>query len=100
MEKKIIAKIWNNDQQSMTQEYNNQKSDPIILTRIVSFLTSVILTIAFRAMLQTVHVIAHTQRHERRLEYQRMSSVIPCKNLLSGLHIWNLVIIDNIDFVY
>jgi hypothetical protein len=112
-----------NDQQSKILEYNNQKSNPIILTCIVSFLASIILTIAFKGkkfwityllssicrrpkfltflqeILQTVHVIAHTQRHERHLEYQRMNSVIPCKNLLSGSHIWNLAIIDNIDFM-
>ncbi|CAG8555367.1 19774_t:CDS:2 [Racocetra fulgida] len=43
-----------NNQQSISLEYNNQKSDPITLIRIVNFLTSIILTIAFKDIHQKI----------------------------------------------
>ncbi|CAG8461555.1 2383_t:CDS:2 [Cetraspora pellucida] len=97
--------------------------DPMILVRIVTFFVSIILTIAYKgkkfwvtyllasicrrpnflaslqAVLHSVYIVAHTQKQESRLEKQRMKMVEPHKNLLSGPRIWNLAVIDNIDFI-
>lgn len=87
-----------------------------------TFLASVILTIAFPgvniwfthvlsslcrkpkllsslyAILYTANVVSHTQSHERRLEKMRMRESQPEKRLIQGDNIWNISVIDNIDF--
>jgi hypothetical protein len=87
-----------------------------------TFLASVILTIAFPglnvwfthilsslcrkpkllsslyAILYTANVVSHTQFHERRLEKIRIEKSQPEKRLLQGDNIWNISVIDNIDF--
>ena len=49
-------------------------------------------------ILETVNVVSHTGCYERRLEKVRMSSIEPEKRLNIGKNLWNVCIIDNIDF--
>jgi hypothetical protein len=49
-------------------------------------------------LLTKCSVIGHTTRHERRLEKIRMKDANPSRRLLNGMNIFNLAIIDNIDF--
>lgn len=51
------------------------------------------------AVLHSVYIVAHTQKYERHLEKQRMIAAEPQKKLLFGPKIWNLAIIDIIDFI-
>ena len=51
------------------------------------------------AILRSVYIVAHTQRHECHLEKQRMKEIIPQNNLIFGPKVWNLAVIDNIDFI-
>ncbi|UZO16955.1 uncharacterized protein OCT59_008321 [Rhizophagus irregularis] len=44
------------------------------------------------------HVTSHTDRHERKLANIRMEKANPAKCLIQENNIWNLAIIDNIDF--
>jgi hypothetical protein len=48
--------------------------------------------------LTTCYVIGHTERHERNKETTRMNNAIPSQRLIKGEKIWNLAVIDNIDF--
>jgi len=97
--------------------------DTIRVTKIVVFLISVILNIAFPgtniwlthimsslcrkpkllsslyAILCTANVVSHTQCYKRRLEKIRTSEVTPEDRLIRSENIWNLSVIDNIDFV-
>ena len=50
------------------------------------------------AILYTANVVSHTQTHERRLEKIRINKVKPKERLLTGNNIWNISVIDNIDF--
>src|SRR5581483_4319547 len=50
------------------------------------------------AILYTANVVSHTQFHERRLEKLRIKESHPEKRLLQGNNIWNVCVIDNIDF--
>ncbi|RHZ87426.1 hypothetical protein Glove_35g42 [Diversispora epigaea] len=92
------------------------------IIKIITFLASIFINIAFPSyniwlpivltslgqkpklitslhrFLNTCHVIAHTERHERNKEKERMSSIIPSIRLKKNKNIWNLAIIDNIDF--
>ncbi len=45
-----------------------------------------------------MNVVSHTQSHERRLEKIRISESQPEKRLIQGDNIWNISVIDNIDF--
>jgi len=49
-------------------------------------------------VLQSVNVVAHTDCHERRLECKRMSAANPTLRLKKNNKIWNVSVIDNIDF--
>ncbi|GBC20034.2 hypothetical protein GLOIN_2v1785590 [Rhizophagus irregularis DAOM 181602=DAOM 197198] len=53
---------------------------------------------SFRQLLSTLHISGHTDSNERRIEKQRMDKVNPTERLIKGPNIWNLVVIDNIDF--
>src|SRR5688572_4745168 len=53
---------------------------------------------SFRRLLSTLHISGHTDGHECRIEKQRMINIDPTEKLLKGLNIWNLAVIDNIDF--
>ncbi|CAB4407227.1 unnamed protein product [Rhizophagus irregularis] len=50
------------------------------------------------AILCTANVVSHTQSHERKLEKIRISETKPKERLLTGNNIWNVSVIDNIDF--
>ena len=43
-------------------------------------------------------LLRHTDRHERKLANARMEKANPTKRLIQEKNIWNLAIIDNIDF--
>ena len=49
-------------------------------------------------ILCTAGVVSHTQRHERRLKKVRMDKINPKERLQQGPNIWNVYVIDNIDF--
>ncbi|PKK56971.1 hypothetical protein RhiirC2_798932, partial [Rhizophagus irregularis] len=49
-------------------------------------------------LLTKCSIIGHTNRHERRLEKTRMKSADPSKRLLTEKNVFNLAVIDNIDF--
>src|SRR5581483_8364574 len=92
------------------------------IIKIVTFFVSVLVGIAFPScgiwltnvlsslarkpkLLSSLHhlltvwnVIGHSERHERNLEGERINKVIPTQRLYQELNIWNLAIIDNIDF--
>ncbi|CAB4412196.1 unnamed protein product [Rhizophagus irregularis] len=50
------------------------------------------------AILHTANVISHTCSYERRLEKSRLNQIDPKSRLLQGENIWNVCVIDNIDF--
>ncbi|PKY33757.1 hypothetical protein RhiirB3_452924 [Rhizophagus irregularis] len=52
----------------------------------------------FRQLLRVFHLTSHTDRYERQLAKIRMNTTDPSKRLIKGNNIWNLAIIDNIDF--
>ncbi|CAB4416957.1 unnamed protein product [Rhizophagus irregularis] len=96
--------------------------DISIAEKKATFLISVILTIAFPginiwlthiisslckkpnlltslyAILCTANIISYTQSHKRKLEKIRISKTKPKERLLTGNNIWNVSVIDNIDF--
>lgn len=49
-------------------------------------------------LLTICYVTSHTDRHERKLANARMEKANPTKRLIQEKNIWNLAIIDNIDF--
>jgi hypothetical protein len=53
---------------------------------------------SFQQLLTVCHVMSHSDRHERRLAKVRMENSDPTKRLIKGKNIWNLAVIDNIDF--
>ncbi|CAB5380215.1 unnamed protein product [Rhizophagus irregularis] len=53
---------------------------------------------SLQGILKIVNITSHTQRHERNLEKIRALLVDPTSQILHGETIWNLGIIDNIDF--
>ena len=92
------------------------------ISKTTALLTSMLLTIAFpgmkiwlshmissicqkpkllpylREILHSACIISYTKRHENRLEKFRMHHTDPRENLIEGSNIWNLAVIDNIDF--
>ncbi|RHZ51446.1 hypothetical protein Glove_478g13 [Diversispora epigaea] len=92
------------------------------IIKIVTFLASIFINITFHSFnlwllsvlaslgrkprlisslhnfLNTCYVIGHTERHERNKEKDQMSNIIPFERLKKDKNIWNLAIIDNIDF--
>ncbi|PKC14537.1 hypothetical protein RhiirA5_371383 [Rhizophagus irregularis] len=53
---------------------------------------------SLQGILKIVNITSHTQRHERNLEKIRTLLVDPTSRILREENIWNLGIIDNIDF--
>ena len=49
-------------------------------------------------ILYTTSVIAYTKWHENRIEYDRMIHADPTVKIIRGPNIFNLAVIDNIDF--
>jgi len=96
--------------------------NPDQMAKIVTFITSILLNIAFpqlkvwlpqvlasfsrmprllsyfRQLLTVCHVISHTDRYERKLTKIRIEAANPTERLIKRNNIWNLAIIDNIDF--
>ncbi|GBB93562.1 hypothetical protein RclHR1_21980006 [Rhizophagus clarus] len=92
------------------------------IMKIVTFITSILLGIAFphlkiwiprvlaslgrmprllgsfRRLLTVCHVTSHSDRHERKLAKVRMEKSNPASRLIQGNNVWNLATIDNIDF--
>nr|CAG8465159.1 15424_t:CDS:2 [Entrophospora candida] len=52
---------------------------------------------SLQLILCSLHVISHTEDHERCLEIKRMEKVDPKSRIISGPNIWPLVVIDNLD---
>ena len=67
-------------------------------TMLASLIRKPKLITLFHQLLATIHAVAHTQRHERRLENIRMIAANPRERLWVGDNIWNIGVIDNIDF--
>lgn len=108
------------------QRKKHQKLPKIIVPeqtmKIVTFITSILLNLAFpylkvwlprilasfsrmprllgyfRQLLTVCHVTSHTDRYERKLAKIRMETSNPVERLIKGNNIWNIAIIDNIDF--
>ncbi|GES98166.1 hypothetical protein GLOIN_2v1793246 [Rhizophagus clarus] len=53
---------------------------------------------SLHCLLAVWNVIGHSDRHERNQEKERISKAVPTKRLCQKSNIWNLAIIDNIDF--
>ena len=53
---------------------------------------------SFRQLLAICHVSSHSDRHERKLAKTRMEESNPANRLIRTNNVWNLAIIDNIDF--
>ncbi|RHZ48801.1 hypothetical protein Glove_541g10 [Diversispora epigaea] len=53
---------------------------------------------SFHKLLSTLHISGHTDYHERRIEKQRMTKIDPSERMIREKNIWNLAVIDNIDF--
>ena len=92
------------------------------ISKTTTLITSMLLTIAFpetkiwlshiissmcqkpnllpylREIFRLVSIILYTKRHENRLERFRTLNADSRKNLIEGPNIWNLAVIDNIDF--
>ena len=49
-------------------------------------------------ILHSACIVSYTKRHENRLEASRVVDIDPRKKLIKGPNIWNLAVIDNIDF--
>jgi len=49
-------------------------------------------------ILESVSIVSHSIKHERKLEVVRMSNANPHSYLISGSGVWNVCVIDNIDF--
>ncbi|GES78499.1 hypothetical protein GLOIN_2v1482460 [Rhizophagus clarus] len=49
-------------------------------------------------LLTVCHVSSHSDRHERKLAKTRMEESNPSNRLIRANNVWNLAIIDNIDF--
>ncbi|GBB99581.1 hypothetical protein RclHR1_03570009 [Rhizophagus clarus] len=94
------------------------------ITKIVTFITSILIGNVFpsfkiwlpqvmaslsrkpqllgslQQLLTVFHVTSHTDtdRHKRKLANSRMEKTDPIQRLIEGKNIWNLAVIDNIDF--
>ncbi|CAB4436195.1 unnamed protein product [Rhizophagus irregularis] len=53
---------------------------------------------SFRQLLTVCHVSSHSDRYERKLAKTRMEESNPSNRLIRANNVWNLAIIDNIDF--
>ena len=53
---------------------------------------------SLHAVLCMANVVSHTARYEKKLEKIRRSLITPEERLLKGPNVWNVCVIDNIDF--
>ncbi|EXX53794.1 uncharacterized protein OCT59_002932 [Rhizophagus irregularis] len=49
-------------------------------------------------LLSLWNIVGHSEHHERNLEKERINNAVPTQRLYQKLDIWNLAVIDNIDF--
>jgi hypothetical protein len=106
---------------NLKTKIDDTEQDPMQLIKITTFLSSIIIKMTFRRskiwftnlfaslcrrpqflgslqlILRSLHVISHTEDHERRLEIKRMERVDPKSRIINGPNIWPLVVIDNLD---
>nr|CAG8551667.1 9431_t:CDS:2 [Entrophospora candida] len=106
---------------NLKTKIDDTEQDPMQLIKITTFLSSVIIKMAFRrskiwftnlfaslcrrpqflgslqSILRSLHVISHTEDHERRLEVKRMEKVDPKSRIITGPNVWPLAVIDNLD---
>ncbi|CAH1762119.1 3248_t:CDS:1, partial [Entrophospora sp. SA101] len=106
---------------NLKTKIDDTEQDPMQLIKITTFLSSIIIKMAFRRskiwftnlfaslcrrpqflgslqlILRSLHVISHTEDHEHHLEIKRMEKVDPKSRIISGPNIWPLVVIDNLD---
>ena len=123
----IIHKLQEKKTEINNRQRRKRKKPLLITTyeqtiKVVTFITSVVIGLAFpslkvwlsqvlaslsrkprllgslRQLLTICHVTSHTDRHERKLAKVRMEKANPTQRLDQGKNIWNLAIIDNIDF--
>ncbi|GBC39514.2 hypothetical protein GLOIN_2v1480545 [Rhizophagus irregularis DAOM 181602=DAOM 197198] len=117
-EKKIeISNRQQKKRNKPLQTVNHKK-----LTKVVTFITSILIGFAFPSLkiwlprvlaslvrrprllsslcqlLTMCHVTSHIDRYERKLANVRMKNANPTQRLIKKNNIWNLAIIDNIDF--
>ena len=110
--------------QSSTKKHNKSPKNiiPRQIMKIVTFITSMLLSLAFPhlkvwlpwvlaslsrmsqllgyfwQLLTVCHVTSHTNWYERKLARIRIEATNPVKRLIKENKIWNLAVIDNIDF--
>ena len=69
------------------------------LTRLLASLCKKLrLLSSLHQVLESVSIVSHSIKHERKLEVIRMSNANPYSYLISGSGVWNVCVIDNIDF--
>ncbi|RHZ70783.1 hypothetical protein Glove_267g23 [Diversispora epigaea] len=114
-----IKKITRNNQKRILQ---NKQLEPQKIYKTISFLLSISIGFAFPyfnlwlstiltflcrrpklisslySLLTKCSILGHTNRHERRLEKNRMQNIDLTKRLVRGNNMFNLTVIDNIDF--
>ncbi|GET00647.1 hypothetical protein GLOIN_2v1474502 [Rhizophagus clarus] len=114
--------IANRVAKSRKVEYIPKEVNQKKLQKISTMLSSIILTIGFtntsfwltqtltslcrkprllsslHRVLESVGIISHSITHERKLEIARMSISNPQSRIIAGPKIWNVCVIDNIDF--
>src|SRR4051794_9833437 len=76
----------------------SKKSKNLLLTILSSLCCKPCLLFSLHQVFQSVNVVAHTDRHEWHLENKRMPAADPTLRLKKNNKIWNLCVIDNIDF--
>ncbi|CAG8560390.1 3542_t:CDS:2 [Paraglomus occultum] len=75
-------------------------STSIWMTRVLgSLCTKPKLISTLYAILWTAHVIPHSMHHEKTLERQRIRDTKPEDRVIKKETIWNICVVDNIDFV-
>ncbi|RHZ58202.1 hypothetical protein Glove_375g83 [Diversispora epigaea] len=117
-QKKLIVCNWQRKKHEKSLKTTNFEE----IIKIVTFITSILLGLvfpylkiwlprvltslsriprllgSFRQILTVCYVTSHIDRYERKLAKTRMENSNPTKRLIQDKNIWNLAIIDNIDF--
>ena len=116
------CQIANKIAKSRKKEYISKEVNQKKVQKISIMLSSIILTIGFtntsfwltqtlaslcrkprllsslHRVLESVGIISHSISYERKLEAIRMSTSNPQSRIITGSKIWNICVIDNIDF--
>ena len=112
----IVNKKWKqrNQEEKVLNIINIQKKSTFLISIILSmafpgfkvWLTNIMssfcrkpkLILSLYAILYIANIISHTYSHKRQLENSWLSQINPKNRLLKGENIWNVSVIDNIDF--